>query len=319
VRSLVARAPTRIDFGGGWTDVPPYCEQEGGRVCNVALAHRSTVRIRRAVGDARPGVEGQQGDDGELARAALRRAGISNVILELRNDFPVGAGLGGSSAAGVAIAGALAAWRGVAIDRSAIAEESRSVECEDLGIAGGRQDHYAAAYGGCLELTFGHDTDVRAIACSRETHDALERRCIVAYTGESRVSGSTITAVLDAWRAGNARVVDGLARMKALAHSMALAIEAGHLDDLGAMVDEHWAFQRELHPSIPTPLIDEVIARARAAGALGGKALGASGGGSVLLVAADDTVEPVRREVAALAEILPTRLDESGLTWMAEE
>ena len=285
-------------------------------MCNVALAHRATVRIRRAVGDARPGVEGQHGDDGELARAALRRAGISNVSLELRNDFPVGAGLGGSSAAGVAIAGALAAWRGVAIDRSAIAEESRSVECDDLGIAGGRQDHYAAAWGGALDLAFG---EVHALACSRETHDALERRCIVAYTGESRVSGSTITAVLDAWRVGNPRVVEGLARMKALARSMALAIEAGHLDDLGAMVDEHWAFQRELHPSIPTPLIDEVIARARAAGALGGKALGASGGGSVLLFADDDTVEPVRREVAALADILPTRLDESGLTWMAEE
>lgn len=314
-RTLIARAPTRLDFGGGWTDVPPYCEERGGFVCNVAIASHAGVTIRDAARAGRASIAASRDGDTALAAAAVRRACVDGIALELASQFPLGAGLGGSSAAGVATAGALLAWRGEPIDRAALAERSREIEVDDLGVAGGRQDHYAAAFGGALALTFDAETTVRRLALSPDVRGALERRCVVVYTGQSRISGATITAVLDAYRAREPRVVGALARMKALALEMARALEAGSLDDLGALVGEHWVHQRSLHPAIPTPRIDAIIERALASGAIGGKALGASGGGSVLLVAREDSVEGVRAAAAALGDLLPVAVDEDGFTW----
>src|SRR5512142_1793017 len=144
MRRLVARAPTRIDFGGGWTDVPPYPAEHEGFVCNVAITRYATATVTKGTDDrAVP-----------LVTAALRRAALADVRVDLQSDFPVGAGLGGSSAAGVTLAGALAAWRGAPLSRVELAERSCTTERSDLGIAGGSQDHYAAAFGGALGLRF---------------------------------------------------------------------------------------------------------------------------------------------------------------------
>jgi D-glycero-alpha-D-manno-heptose-7-phosphate kinase len=312
--AIIARAPTRLDFGGGWTDVPPYSEEEGGFVCNIAITRYATVRVRSAQDD-RSSIDTRRAADSALAEAAVRRAGINGIKIEIASDFPLGAGLGGSSAAGVAVNGALAMLRGDPIDRASLAELSRAIEVQDLGVPGGRQDHYAAAYGGALALTFSDDTRVRRLSLSRECKESLERRCIVAYTGESRISGDTITAVLDAYRHRNRRVLHALGRMKALARAMADELCANDVDELGELIWEHWQHQRGLHPSIPTPLIDSILERARAAGARGGKALGASGGGCVLIVASDDSVDRVRDAVTELApHLVPVAIDETGLT-----
>ncbi|HSA57052.1 MAG TPA: hypothetical protein VLE53_15170 [Gemmatimonadaceae bacterium] len=311
MRSLVARAPVRIDFGGGWTDVPPYSDERGGCVCNLAIARHAVARLRTRRRDDVAGAH-VAGGDSQLAEAAIRRAALDDVFVELRSEFPLGAGLGGSSAAGVAVNGALLTWCGVPLDRAALAEASRRIEVEDLGVAGGRQDHYAAAFGGALGLWFGDTTVVRRLMLRPETRAALERRCLVAYTGQSRISGDTITAVLDAYRAGNARVVGALDRMKGLAEDMVVAIEAGDLESLGALVGEHWQYQRSLHAAIPTPRIDALLAAAAAAGAIGGKALGASGGGCVVVIAAEDRVDAVREAVAGLGELLPVQIDDEG-------
>ena len=309
MQHLVARAPARIDFGGGWTDVPPYSDEQGGCVCNLAIARYSVVSLTAAP----PAVDdGGTDEETALARAALRRAGLPNVRMQLTTDFPVGAGLGGSSAAGVAMSGALAAWRGESIDRYALAEASRRLEIEDLGVPGGRQDHYAAAFGGALALWFGGETIVRRLGLRPDVRAALERRCVVVFTGQSRISGDTITAVLDAYRARERRVLIALARMKRLAEEMVSALEGSDVDALGQLVGEHWTHQRSLHPAIPTPLIDAILAKAATAGANGGKALGASGGGCVLVIAPDDGAERVRAVVESLAEPLAIRLDDRG-------
>jgi len=313
---LVARAPTRLDFGGGWTDVPPYSEEEGGFVCNVAIARYATVRVSRA---SETIVDTKRAIDSALAEAAVRRARVSDIAVEIISDFPLGAGLGGSSAAGVAVNGALATWRGDALDRTQLAEQSRAIEVEDLGVPGGRQDHYAAAYGGALALTFGEETRVKRLPLPAPLKASLERRCIVAYTGQSRISGDTITAVLGAYRAREPRVIHALARMKALARAMADELCEQDIDELGDLVWEHWQHQRSLHPSIPTPLIDAILERARAAGARGGKALGASGGGCVLIIAGDDNVDRVAAAISDLApNTVPIQIDESGLTCRQE-
>ena len=321
-RTIVARAPARIDLGGGWTDVPPYCENEGGFVCNVAINRYAGATVSDADATAvsapdAPVLPESGGDP--LIDAALRRSGISNVRASVSSDFPVGAGLGGSSAASAALLGALAAWRGITWDRAAIAEEGRRIEVEELGVAGGRQDHYAATHGGALALTFSSEVGVRRLRLEERTRDALERRSLLIYTNQSRISGETVTAVLAAYRAGERRVLHALARMKTLALQMALSLERGDIDQLGMLVGEHWKHQRTLHPAIPTPRIDEIIASAAAAGALGAKALGASGGGCVLVIAPEDGVERVRAAVGSLGTALPFRVDVGGLALLTQE
>lgn len=311
--SVVARAPTRIDFGGGWTDVPPYCHEQGGYVCNVAVTRHATVVLARAAGGG--GDTLAERGEHALARAALHRAGLERHPVRLTSDFPVGAGLGGSSAAGVALVGACRALRETTLDdRASIAEESRAIEVEDLGIAGGRQDHYAAAFGGALGLTFTDTTTVERIPLADATVTALERRVVVGYTGESRISAATITGVLDAYRAREPRVTGALARMATLGRAMAEALRSGDIDELGRLVGEHWTHQRALHAAITTPRIDAALDAATRAGALGGKALGASGGGCVVVIAAEGREGEVRRALAGVVEPIDVRVDTDGLT-----
>jgi D-glycero-alpha-D-manno-heptose-7-phosphate kinase len=305
-RTVTTRAPTRLDFGGGWTDVPPYCEREGGFVCNVAIDRYATATLTR-------GSPVPMDRDDALVRAAVRRSGLSDVRLTVANDFPVGAGLGGSSAASAAVLGALAEWKDEPWNRREIAELGRVIEVEDLGVAGGRQDHYAATHGGALALTFTDAVDAQPIAMDAATRAELERRALVIYTGQSRISGDTITAVLGAYLERDRRVCNALREMKRLAGEMATVLARGDIDHLGALVEEHWSSQRALNTAIPTPLIDEIIARAAKAGACGAKALGASGGGCVLVIAGAENVAGVRRAVQDLGTVIEFAVDLDGL------
>jgi D-glycero-alpha-D-manno-heptose-7-phosphate kinase len=314
-REIIARAPTRIDLGGGWTDVPPYCDREGGFVCNVAITRYATATVSDVGGStAARDPSPKNGSDAPLVRAALKRTGMNDVTVTVANDFPLGAGLGGSSAASAAVLGALTAWRGKALDRTVIAEEGRRIEVEELGVAGGRQDHYAATHGGALGLTFTNTVAVHRIPLSAKSMKSLAARSILVYTGQSRISGDTITAVLGAYEAGEPPVLLALERMRELAMDMATALERSDLDSVGEMLSEHWKHQRSLHPSIPTPRIDEIVARARLAGALGAKAMGASGGGCVLVIAKPSSVDAVRDAVEPLGEILDFEVAEEGVT-----
>ena len=298
-RDVIASAPTRIDFGGGWTDVPPYPERDGGFVCNVTISLRARVHLGAADAPVDP-----------LARAALRRAGVTGVAT-MDATFPVGAGLGGSSAAGVALQCALAAAASEAVSADELARRSRAVEVEELGIAGGWQDHYASAHGGALAIDLGATHRVDRIGLDGDMADALARRCVLVYTGETRISSANITAVLDRYAARDPAVVGALARMAALARQMAGALRAADIDALGALVGEHWIEQRSLHPAITTSRIDEIMRRAAGAGALGAKALGASGGGCVVIVTPDDPA-PVAAAVSDLGTVLDYAVDARG-------
>ncbi len=282
----------------------------GGYVCNVAIARYATVSVTRGVHDAHVAASADRG----IAEAAARRFRMHDAQIEVKSDFPIGAGLGGSSAVGVATVAALAAARGERMQPSAVAELSREIEIADLGVPGGRQDHYAAAYGGALGLRFGAGrVQVREIPLDARTRGELERRCLVIYTGQSRVSGETITSVLDAYASRDKNVVNSLRNMKEIAEFMTESLAAGDIDALGRLVGQQWKYQRALHPAIPTPLIDEIIERAMKAGAVGCKALGASGGGCVLVIASRERVDRVRSEIAPHGELLPFKIDERGV------
>jgi D-glycero-alpha-D-manno-heptose-7-phosphate kinase len=211
------------------------------------------------------------------------------------------------------MAAALAEFRGLRYAAPDLAELSRSTETETMGLAGGCQDHYAAAFGGALLLRCGSTTTVDQIALSDVTIAEIESRATIAFTGESRMSSRTITAVLDAYRKSEPDTCESLARMTQLAHHMADALAAGDIDRLGSLLADQWTAQRALHPTITTPLIDRIVADVSTAGALGTKALGASGGGCVLVIARRDRVDAVRQTLARHAQLLPLRIARQGV------
>ena len=213
----------------------------------------------------------------------------------------------------VALAAALAWQDGRELAPRALAEWSRSVEVEEMGIAGGRQDHYAAAFGGALGLTFSERVDIDAIPISDAFARTLERRCLLAYTGESRISGTTITAVLDAYRDRVPRVLHALEAMRSLALHMRSALGSEDIDMLATLVHEHWQHQRALHPAITTDRIDAIGVAADLAGAIGMKALGASGGGCVIVFTTDDDEGRVARAIAPMATLLPWHVARDGV------
>jgi D-glycero-alpha-D-manno-heptose-7-phosphate kinase len=145
----------------------------------------------------------------------------------------------------------------------------------------------------------------------------LSRRAVLVFTGESRISGSTITAVADAYRARQRDVCAALARMRELATEMASSLRTGDLDALGQQIGEHWLHQRALHPTITTERIDAIDQVASRAGALGMKALGASGGGCVLALARDGREEELARALAPLGERLTYAIDRDGFRVIA--
>jgi D-glycero-alpha-D-manno-heptose-7-phosphate kinase len=299
-----------MDLGGGWTDVPPYPAERGGFVCNIAIDRYATVTIR----DVAP----SRAHESRLVRAALARAGLCDVSVELSCDFPVGAGLGGSSAAGVALAGALAAWKDEKLSPTELAQRSRATEVEDLGIAGGWQDHFAAVHGGAQALTFtGTATTSVPISLGETLLRDLARRCLLFYTGDSRISARAIELVVDAYSHGDERVTESLGAMKRTALQMADVLRGGGtdaIDRLGALLHDHWEQQMRLHREITTARIDSLQRAAYDAGALGIKALGASGGGCVVVVARDAAEDSLRELLSPIAEPLPYSIDTQGFT-----
>jgi len=314
---IIASAPTRLDFGGGWTDVPPFPEERGGFVCNLAIERRATV-LWRGVPPSSNAVKLADPLVAAVLRRASRNPGWAERVpssphIALTNDFPVGAGLGGSSAAGVALAAACAAACGESLGAAALAERSRATEVDELRVAGGFQDHYAAAYGGALGLTLTTSRHAEVLPLTQATRRCLEGRLTLVYTGESRISAETITAVLESYAAKTPRVVAALDQMASLARGMAEALSSGDISTLGELMGEHWVHQQSLHPRITTPRIAAIESAVRAAGAAGFKALGASGGGCVLVCSPMDRTDAVRAAASTLGEVLTWRVATEGV------
>jgi len=324
-----ARAPVRIDFAGGWSDVPVFAEAAGGVVTNAALAahvHVDALRggrgIRLVAEDLgeRVAVDGPAGltYDGrlDLHKAALNMLPVTGGIEVLtRADVPAGSGLGASGALDVALVAALAYLRHERFDRADLAELGFDLEAKELGLLGGRQDQYAGALGGWHELAFSAvGVAVRPIAPTPEQVGELESMLVIAYTGQSHFSSHTHGRVWDAFRAGNPEVVEALGVIRDLGAAAANALRAGDWRALAATIDENWRQQQRLDDTISTPAVRRVEDAARGAGAWGLKATGAGAGGCLLVLGPPSRRHEVERAVeAAGATTLSVRFDFCGV------
>ena len=326
-----ATAPVRLDFAGGWTDVPPFSAKEGGAVVSAAIALTAEAEVLPGgTGltlvaedlDERLRLSGPDalhaGPGLALHRAALRLARPDGpLVLRTHCHAPAGSGLGSSGALDVALVAALAAARDERPDPRAIADSACHLETVEAGIPGGRQDQFTAAYGGFLLLRFCDPAaEVIPLRVSPGFAADLARRIVLCYTGASRFSGATIARVMRAYEARDPVVVGALRRLRDLAAEMAEALAAEDLGLVGALLAENWRRQQALDPGMCTPEMARLEAALRDAGAFGGKAAGSGAGGCMFFVAGDDVAAARRAAVAAGARLLPVVWAPDGVrTW----
>jgi D-glycero-alpha-D-manno-heptose-7-phosphate kinase len=330
--AVVARAPLRVSFGGGGTDLAPYYERFGGLVVSAALARNCTVvatptpdgsvRIKSAdYGISQSFRRGEVVSVAEplaLPRAAVERFwrnGLAERGVELRlaSQAPPGSGLGGSSAMAVALVRALAAYTHTPLDPGRAAGLACWLEIERLGLPIGKQDQCASAFGGLNAITFAREgVDVTPLVLPAGALATLKARLLLFWTGRTHDSA----AILRQQRAptsANGAVTESLHRLKALAAAMRNALVTGDLDAFGRLLDRAWQQKRGLSPHISSAAIDGWYAAARAAGALGGKIAGAGGGGYLLLYCPPLRQAAVRGALSALGlREMPCRFDLEG-------
>jgi D-glycero-alpha-D-manno-heptose-7-phosphate kinase len=327
----------RIDFAGGWSDVPEFAEEEGGAVVNAAITlfthvegivgggsyslHATDIGERVHVqSPAHVRYDGKL----DLHKAALNMMPVPGG-LELRSssDVPAGSGLGASGSLDVALLHTLAMCRQERFDPVDLAEMGFLLETSELGLLGGRQDQYAAALGGIHQFRFGagSEVEVRRVDLSSAAAAEFAEHLSVVYTGESHFSSQTHDRVWQAYRDQRDEIGDVIRTMRDLVEPLAGAIEAGNWREVARLVDENWTQQQRLDATISTEGTQAIEEAARSAGAWSAKATGAGAGGCLVLVGPPDRREAIHDAAAqAGAQVLQWAFDFEGVTgWHVED
>jgi D-glycero-alpha-D-manno-heptose-7-phosphate kinase len=328
--SIDAVAPLRISFVGGGTDFPHWYDEHGGAVVSATIDHVVRVRITpredRVVEVRSLDLdqlvayhldEGPVYDGGlDLVKAAIADAGIDvGISVEIRSEAPPGSGLGGSSALVTAVVAGLAMLDGRSLDAASLARTAYRIERHDLGISGGWQDQYAAAYGGCNLIEFSRSgVRVEPVADAARL-DRLAAGLLLCYTGRVRRNVGLIDRQIALHREGREETLLGMKRLQEMAYAMRDAIERTDLPGLGALLHEAFVAKKQMNPHIAehTP-IEAMLEAARSAGAYGGKVCGAGGGGYLLLAAPPERHAAIRTELERLeGQFAPFGFTPSGV------
>lgn len=315
---IITQTPYRVSFAGGGTDLPAFYEHDWGAVLSVGVAHHMYVtvspRFEKTTRIAYTRVEIADGIDQidhTIAREALRMTGLGDYLeITTVGDVPAGTGMGSSSSLAVGLYNALKAYRGEVTSPGELAERACEIEIDILGKPIGRQDQYAAAYGGVNYIRFNpdHSVDVEPVACDPAFLAELERHIILLYTDQQRDADT----ILKKQSEGSVDKMGVLKEMRDLAGEMRLTMGGGgDLRAFGDLLHQGWELKRSLGFGISNAGVDEWYSAARENGAMGGKLLGAGGGGFLLVMAPPERHDAIRAAVGNPREI-PFRIDRRG-------
>lgn len=325
---IVARAPFRISLAGGGTDLPYYADSHGGLIVSAAIDKYMYIVVNRPAADDLirvrysrfEQVETPEQLEHDLVRHVLRTVEVDRGIeIASLADVPAGTGLGSSGTYLVALLAAIHALRGESRSPLDIAHEAAFIEMELAAHPVGRHDHFIAATGGITQFTFEQDGAVGVLPLHilGTFRERLRAGTMLFYTGITRSSSKALSAQAE-------RGVDGVESMhlmKALVSSITDAIREGDIAAFGALLDEHWQLKRDASPFASNAQIDGWYEAARQAGALGGKIVGAGGGGFMMLVVDPDEVAAVARVRSTMAAAglreMPFQFDFEGVRVLA--
>ena len=297
-----SRAPLRIGLAGGGTDVSPYSDIYGGAILNVTIGLYATTTIIPTT-DGK--VELMAVDRGETeiyeatqilpidGKLDLAKGVYNRIVKQFNNnqplsckilthvEAPAGSGLGTSSTLMVSILGAFVEWLKLPLGEYDIAHLAYEIERVDLKLSGGKQDQYAATFGGFNFMEFFADDKVivNPLRIKLTTIQELEYNTILYYTDTNRESAKIIDAQTQNVSSKNEKSIEATHRVKEQAYMMKEALLKGNVNDIGAILDYGWQHKKQMASSISNPLIDAIYASVVKAGATGGKISGAGGGG----------------------------------------
>ena len=321
---IVARAPLRFSLGGGGTDLPAYSRRFGGflvasaidKYVYVAANRRYSPDLRLSYSKTEIARDVREIEH-PIFREALLATGVRDSIeLVSVADLPAQSGLGSSGTFTVALFAALDAFRGDARSPRELAEAAADLEMRVLGEPVGAQDPFVAAHGGFVALTFartGH-VEVEPLQVSAATQTALERALLVFDSGALRPAKMVLAEQGQRLAADEADAVSGMHRVKEIGHEVRDLLVSGDLDRYGALLDEHWTRKRRFASTMTDGAIDAAYAAAREAGALGGKLIGAGGGGFFMFYVPEASQPDVAQVLSARGlRRLPFRFEASGV------
>ncbi|HEV2986211.1 MAG TPA: hypothetical protein VGX46_17560 [Vicinamibacterales bacterium] len=324
---IVSSAPTRIDLAGGTIDIwPLYLFHDGATTVNVAISLRAHAQLE-ARADGRVGLRSIDTDRaaaaahwseldgaGDLSLLALlaRHYRLENATLTTRGESPAGAGIAGSSALTIAVCGALARWTNASSDPEDILQVAMNVECQAIRVPTGVQDYRPALYGGIAAIELRVD-GIKRVGLDVDPKE-LERRIVLAYTGAPRHSGTNNWEITKRHTDGDRHIFDCFERIRDTAAAMRVALQRGDWDEVGLQLAVEWDNRKRLAPGVTTPTIEDLIARAEAAGATGAKVCGAGGGGCLFCYGPPTARAAIADALAAGgARLLDYRIETEGL------
>lgn len=334
-----AKAPLRISFAGGGTDVPPYPEKEGGCVLNATI-NKYAYGTLRPRGDGQIKIESVDFGisinydvneelvyDGklDLVKAAIKKLGgqeSTGFDLFLHCDAPPGTGLGSSSAMMVVLVGLLKEFKNMPLTDYEIAHLAYLIERKELGIKGGLQDQYAATFGGFNFIEFLKDrVIVNPLKISQDVINELEHNLLLCYTGGTRLSARIIEDQVGRYEREEEETLQALRKLKEITIEMKNALLQRRLNEFGELLHYAWESKKKLSNKITNPKIEEMYEEARKAGALGGKITGAGGGGYLLLYCPFEKKHQVAKRLKEMGgAITDFAFDAHGLqTWRVNE
>ena len=298
---IKSKAPLRIGLAGGGTDVAPYCNDFGGSILNATIdmyayatiipTNDNTIVLetkdREEIFSCSSTKHIECNGYLDLLKASYNRI-VKDFNLEPLSfklstyvDAPAGSGLGSSSTLVVAIVKAFVEWLNLPLDDYSIAQLAWSIEREDLGMSGGLQDQYAAAFGGFNFMQFSDSQKVlvNPLRIKQSYLNELEFNLLLYYTGTSRLSSRIISSQIKNMKGQNEKALEALHQIKQSAYDMKEALLTGDLEKMGTLLNQAWINKKATSNSISNPVIDDLYQTALEAGATGGKISGAGGGG----------------------------------------
>lgn len=307
---ILARAPLRVSLGGGGTDLPSYYSEYGGFVLSAAINKYVYIYVNRPAADSLLRVKYSRYEQvssvdeiqHDLVRPALKTLSIDGSLeIVSMADVPDGTGLGSSGSYLVALLTALYELKREKVPTQALADLAVHIEMDLAGHPVGKHDHYLASFGGitCLEIEPDGKVTVSPLRITATDCEELRGSTLLFFTGLQRSSREILQAQKNDTRRADPTVVDSLHRTRELGYRIKEALEQGNLDKFGHMLDEHWQNKKRRSGKISDPQIDRWYALAREHGALGGKVIGAGGGGFLMLYCPRPAKAALRQILAA--------------------
>jgi D-glycero-alpha-D-manno-heptose-7-phosphate kinase len=316
---ILSRTPLRVSFAGGGSDLPSYYTKHGGAVLSTTIDKYIYIAVHRYFYPNQSLLKYSKTElvnnndeiQHPLFRECMKLVNVSGLDISSMADIPAGTGLGSSSAFTVSLLNVLHAYKHEAVSAEYLASTACEIEINRLGDPIGKQDQYAAAYGGLNFIRFNYDgsVDVQKIVMDPAVKAQLERNLILLYTGTKHSASAILKEQgKEMQRLDKQQVMH---KMVDMAYELKEVLEHNQIDDFGRILNEGWLLKRSLADSISNPLVDNLYDQGMEAGALGGKLLGAGGAGFVLFYCPEDKQKSFRQQMSAYTE-MPFKFENYG-------